>query len=249
VLSIVVPVHDEEPGVEQLCGELERTLDPLGESWEAIFVDDGSDDGTFGALARLHETRPNLRAVRLRRNFGKSTALAAGIAQAEGDVIVTIDGDLQDDPAEIPALLLKLEEGFDLVTGWRKTRRDPRGRRVSSRLFNLLTALFSGLWLHDVNCGLKAFRTPTLRGLPLHGGAQLHRFLPVLAHQRGYRVTEVPVNHRPRAYGRSRYGTERYIHGLLDLLSVSLTRRYRWTTPGRMPDRERTKALVEDVLG
>ena len=166
-----------------------------------------------------------MRVIRLRRNFGKSAALSAGFANTGGDVIVTIDGDLQDDPSEIPRLLAKLDEGFDLVSGWKARRRDPITRRASSRLFNLGVGLASGIHLHDMNCGLKAYRASVVRDLPLYG--ELHRFLPVLADQRGYRIAELPVNHRPRAYGRSRYGPERYLRGFFDLLTVSFMGRYR----------------------
>jgi glycosyltransferase involved in cell wall biosynthesis len=225
VISVVVPVHDEEQSVALLYEELESALQPVGEPWEAIFVDDGSEDGTFSALTRLHARTPNTRVVRLRRNFGKSAALAAGFAQAEGETVVTIDGDLQDDPAEIPHLLAKLEEGFDLVSGWKARRRDPLRRRLVSKIFNAVTGRVSGLRLHDMNCGLKAYRAEVVRGLPLYG--ELHRFIPVLAHYRGYRVAELPVNHRPRTHGRSRYGIERYVRGFLDLLTVTFMGRYR----------------------
>ena len=225
MISVVVPVHDEEQSVALLYEELESALQPVGEPWEAIFVDDGSQDGTFSALTRLHARTPNTRVVRLRRNFGKSAALAAGFAQAEGETIVTIDGDLQDDPAEIPHLLAKLEEGFDLVSGWKARRRDPLRRRLVSKIFNAVTGRMSGLRLHDMNCGLKAYRAEVVRGLPLYG--ELHRFIPVLAHYRGYRVAELPVNHRPRTHGRSRYGIERYVRGFLDLLTVTFMGRYR----------------------
>ncbi len=225
MISVVVPVHDEEQSVALLYEELEAALQPSGEPWEAIFVDDGSEDGTFSALTRLHARVPNARIVRLRRNFGKSTALAAGFAQVQGETVVTIDGDLQDDPAEIPHLLAKLEEGFDLVSGWKTRRRDPWRRRLVSKLFNSVTGRVSGLRLHDMNCGLKAYRAEVVRGLPLYG--ELHRFIPVLAHYRGYRVAELPVTHRPRPHGRSRYGLERYVRGFLDLLTVTFMGRYR----------------------
>ena len=195
MISVVVPVHDEQQSVALLYEELEAALQPAGEPWEAIFVDDGSQDGTFSALTRLHARTTNVRVVRLRRNFGKSTALAAGFAQASGETVVTIDGDLQDDPAEIPHLLAKLEEGFDLVSGWKAHRRDAWHRRLVSKIFNTVTGRVSGLRLHDMNCGLKAYRAEVVRGLPLYG--ELHRFIPVLAHYRGYRVAELPVNHRP----------------------------------------------------
>ena len=225
MLSVVVPVRNEERSVALLYDELAAALDPLGEAWEAVFVDDGSTDGSFGALTRLHAAAANVRVVRLRRNFGKAAALMAGFDQSQGDTIVTIDGDLQDDPSEIPRLLAKLDEGFDLVSGWKTRRRDPLMRRVLSRLFNAVTSRFSGVQLHDMNCGLKAYKADVARSLRLYG--ELHRFVPVLAHYRGYRIAELPVNHRPREHGRSRYGPERYLRGFLDLLTVSFIGRYR----------------------
>jgi glycosyltransferase involved in cell wall biosynthesis len=225
MISVVVPVHNEERSVALLYDELRSALEPLGMAWEAIFVDDGSTDGTFAALTRLHNAEQSVRVVRLRRNFGKAAALVAGFDQAQGDTVVTIDGDLQDDPAEVPRLLAKLDEGFDLVTGWKAHRRDPLSRRVLSRIFNRVTSMFSGLRLHDMNCGLKAYRAEVVHGLRLYG--ELHRFIPVLAHYRGFRIAELPVNHRPRAHGGSRYGVERYLRGFLDLLTVSFIGRYR----------------------
>ena len=225
MISVVIPVRNEERSVALLADELESALQPLGLEWETIFVDDGSTDGTYSALTRLHDARGDVRVVRLRRNFGKAAALAAGFAQARGDVIVTLDGDLQDDPAEIPHLLAKLDEGFDLVSGWKTRRRDPLRRRVLSRVFNAVTRWISGVRLHDMNCGLKAYRAEVVQGLRLYG--ELHRFIPVLAHYRGHRVAELPVNHRPREHGRSRYGVERYLRGFLDLLTVSFIGRYR----------------------
>ncbi len=225
MISVVIPVHDEERSVALLHDELSAALDPLGRPWEAVFVDDGSNDGTFGALTRLHAAHDNVRVVRLRRNFGKAAALDAGFAEAAGDVIVTIDGDLQDDPAEIPRLLARLDEGYDLVSGWKAKRRDPLTRRIPSRLFNGVAGRVSGLKLHDMNCGLKAYRAEVVHGMQLYG--ELHRYIPVLAHYRGYRVTELPVNHRPREHGRSRYGVERYLRGFLDLLTVTFMGRYR----------------------
>ncbi|HEX7145110.1 MAG TPA: glycosyltransferase family 2 protein [Gaiellaceae bacterium] len=224
MISVVVPVHDEERSVALLYDELRSAIEPLHEPWEVIFVDDGSTDGTFSALTRLHNSEQNVRVVRLRRNFGKATALVAGFDQVRGETVVTIDGDLQDDPAEIPRLLAKLDEGFDLVTGWKTHRRDPFSRRLLSRLFNRVTSAFSGVRLHDMNCGLKAYRKEVVHGLRLYG--ELHRFIPVLAHYRGFRIAELPVNHRPREHGRSRYGVERYLRGFLDLLTVSFIGRY-----------------------
>jgi glycosyltransferase involved in cell wall biosynthesis len=225
VISVVVPVHDEEQSVEPLYEELRASLDPLGRPWEAVFVDDGSTDGSLGALTRLHASAPNVKVVRLRRNFGKAAALAAGFRHADGDVVVTIDADLQDDPAEIPRLLAKLDEGFDLVSGWKVQRHDPLSRRIPSRIFNAVVGRVSGLRLHDLNCGLKAYRAEVVRNLRVYG--ELHRFLPVLAHDRGYRVAELAVNHRPRGHGKSRYGVERYLRGFLDFLTVWFMGRYR----------------------
>jgi len=225
VLSVVVPVHNEERSVALLYDELRSAIEPLDTDWETVFVDDGSSDGTFAALTRLHAGTDNVRVVRLRRNFGKAAALGAGFDQARGEIVVTIDGDLQDDPFEIPRLLAKLDEGFDLVSGWKAHRRDPLSRRVLSRVFNWVTSLFSGVRLHDMNCGLKAYRAEVVHGLRLYG--ELHRFIPVLAHYRGFRIAELPVNHRPREHGRSRYGIERYLRGFLDLLTVSFIGRYR----------------------
>ena len=208
-----------------LLGELEASLAGSHEPWEVVFVDDGSRDGSFAALARLHAQRDAVHVVRLRRNFGKAAALMAGFRHAHGDRIVTLDADGQDDPREIPRLLAKLDEGFDLVTGWKARRRDPWRRRVLSRIFNWVTARVSGLRLHDLNCGLKAYRAEVVRGLRIYG--ELHRFIPVLAHYAGYRVAELPVNHRAREHGRSRYGVERYVRGFFDLVTVTFMGRYR----------------------
>ena len=226
MISVVVPVHNEERSIGLLHEELQAALDPLGEEWEAVYVDDGSTDESFSALTRLHAREDNVRVVRLRRNFGKAAALAAGFAQAAGERVITIDGDLQDDPSEIPQLLAKLEEGFDFVSGWKTRRRDPLSRRLPSKLFNWVAGWMSGLRLHDMNCGLKAYRAEVVHNLVLYG--ELHRFIPVLAHYRGHRIAELPVNHRPREHGRSRYGVERYVRGFLDLLTVSFIGRYRY---------------------
>lgn len=225
MISVVVPVRDEAESVERLYAELDATLTALERGWEVVYVDDGSTDGTYSTLVRLHAAHENVRVVRLRRNLGKAAALDAGFAEATGDIVVTIDGDLQDDPSEIPRLLAKLDEGFDLVCGWKTHRRDRLSRRLPSRLFNAVVRVVSGVPLHDMNCGLKAFRREVADELRLYG--ELHRFIPVLAVDRGFRVTEVGVNHRPRPHGRSRYGMERYLRGFLDLLTVAFMARYR----------------------
>jgi glycosyltransferase involved in cell wall biosynthesis len=224
VISVVVPLFNEEYSLVALYREIASALESQYD-FEVIFVDDGSTDGSLSVLDRLHADSTNVVVVHLRRNFGKAAALQAGFLEARGDVVVTIDADLQDDPAEIPRLLAKLDEGFDLVSGWKTRRNDSLTRRLFSRLFNWSTAVVSGVRLHDVNCGLKAYRAEVLQGMRLYG--ELHRFIPVLASYRGFRVAEIPVNHRPRPHGRSRYGPERYLRGFFDLLSVTFMGRYR----------------------
>ena len=225
-VSIVVPVHNEERSLAPLLDEINGAMDALCRPWEVVFVDDGSTDGSFRELARLCAADEAVRVVRLRRNFGKAAALAAGFAHARGEAVVTMDSDLQDDPAEIPRLLTKLEEGFDLVSGWKARRRDPWSRRALSWVFNHVTGFLTGVRLHDLNCGLKMYRREVVQDIDLYG--ELHRFMPVLAHFRGFSVTELPVNHRPREHGRSRYGLERCVRGFLDLLTVLFLGRYRY---------------------
>ncbi len=225
MISVVVPLLNEERSLKELYREIADALESQAQPYEVIFVDDGSTDGSMAVLAQLHSEATNVVVIHLRRNFGKAAALQAGFLEARGDTVVTIDADLQDDPSEIPQLLAKLEEGFDLVSGWKTRRNDPRTRRLFSRLFNWATAVVSGVRLHDVNCGLKAYRAEVLRGMRLYG--ELHRFIPILASYRGFRVAEIPVNHRARRHGRSRYGPERYLRGFFDLLSVTFMGRYR----------------------
>ena len=224
-LSIVIPALNEREALPGLIEEIAQVCDDIDASWEAIVVDDGSTDGSTELVEGLAADLPALRGVRLRRNFGKSAALAAGIEFSEGRTIVTIDGDGQDDPADIRRLLDGLDEA-DLVSGWKRTRRDPLTRRVASRIFNWFTARASGVAMHDMNCGFKAYRGECARSLEVYG--ELHRFLPVLAAQQGWRVSEVPVNHRPRRHGKSRFGLERYLRGGLDLLAVVFMGRYEY---------------------
>jgi glycosyltransferase involved in cell wall biosynthesis len=225
LLSIVVPLLNEEATLEQLYAEIEAALATTGVEWEVVFVDDGSTDGSYRELVRLHGAHLNVRVVRLRRNFGKAAALAAGIEVAAGDVVVTMDADLQDDPAEIPNLLAKLDEGFDVVSGWKCDRHDPFVRRFVSRIYNSATRLVTGVKLHDMNCGLKAYRAEVFEHVHLYG--ERHRFVPVLAHHLGFSVTELPVNHRPRTNGDSRFGIERYLRAPFDLLTIVFMGRYR----------------------
>ena len=225
MISVVVPLLNEELSLDALYREIADALDSQSQPFEVVFVDDGSTDGSMVALERLHAQTTNVVVVHLRRNFGKAAALQAGFLEAQGDVVVTIDADLQDDPAEIPQLLAKLDEGFDLVSGWKTRRNDPLARRLFSRVFNWATAVVSGVRLHDVNCGLKVYRAEVLKGMRLYG--ELHRFIPVLASYRGFRIAEIPVNHRARQHGLSRYGPERYFRGFFDLISVTFMGRYR----------------------
>ena len=224
-VSVVVPLVNEEATIAPLYDEVRRALDGAGFQWEIVYVDDGSTDGSYRELVKLHAAYTNVRVVRLRRNFGKAAALSAGFGAAKGEIIVTIDADLQDDPAEIPALIAKLSDGFDLVSGWKTERQDSFSRRLVSHIYNGVSALVTGVRLHDMNCGLKAYRAEVLANIRLYG--ELHRFVPVLAHHLGYAVTELPVHHRPRLNGRSRYGFERYLRGFFDLLTVAFMGRYR----------------------
>ena len=225
LVSVVVPLLDEEATLEQLYSELDAALAAAGLDWEVVFVDDGSTDGSYRELVRLHAAHLNVRVVRLRRNFGKAAALAAGIDVAAGEVIVTMDADLQDDPAEIPNLVAKLDDGFDIVSGWKCDRNDPFVRRFVSRIYNSATRLATGVKLHDMNCGLKAYRAEVFEHVHLYG--ERHRFVPVLAHHLGFSVAELPVNHRARANGESRFGIERYLRAPFDLLTIVFMGRYR----------------------
>ena len=228
-LSVVIPVYDEEDNVISLARAVDKVLGGLGGPSEIIFVDDGSTDRTFARLKDLQGELPRLRVIRLRGNFGQTAALAAGFDLAQGEVVVTLDGDLQNDPADIPTLLAKLEEGFDVVSGWRRERRDPFWtRRLPSRLANALISRITGVRLHDYGCMLKAYRQQIVKDLALYG--EMHRFLPALARWVGASVAEVPVSHRPRRHGKSKYGLGRTLRVLLDLFTVKFLMSY-WTRP------------------
>ena len=218
LVSIVVPLLNESESLEELGNALLTVAATHGLSLEVIFVDDGSRDGSWDKIRRFATADPRIRGIRFRRNFGKAAALAAGFDAALGQVVLQMDADLQDDPAEIPRFLAKLEEGFDVVNGWKRVRKDPWHKVWPSRVFNWLVSCLTGLKLHDHNCGLKCFRAEVVKELPLYG--ELHRFIPVMAHARGYRVAELPVEHHPRRYGRSKYRFHRFVKGFLDLLSV-----------------------------
>jgi glycosyltransferase involved in cell wall biosynthesis len=223
-LTILVPVLDEEESVPRLFKEIVTVLDELPDRAEIMFVDDGSRDGTLDRLRELHAADGRVQVVSLRRNFGKTAALLAGFREARGEIVITMDGDLQDDPAEIPNFLARIRAGHDLVSGWKKKRDDPAGKTIPSRLFNLTVRRSTGIPLHDFNCGFKAYRREVLEEVKLYG--ELHRFIPVLAYWKGYRIGELPVHHRPRQYGRSKFGAGRLLKGLLDFLKVLFLTRY-----------------------
>jgi glycosyltransferase involved in cell wall biosynthesis len=222
--SAVIPLYNEEQSLQELCGRLVQTLTPLSPRFELIFVDDGSTDGSFAVLRSLHQRDSRVKVIRFRRNFGKSTALSAGFKKAGGQVVVTLDADLQDLPEEIPFLLNKLEQGYDLVSGWKKKRQDSLVRKIASRLFNRVTSFFTGVKLHDFNCGLKCYRRELVDELALYG--ELHRYIPAIANWKGFRVGEVHVGHHPRLHGASKFGSERYLRGLFDLLTVIMLTKY-----------------------
>ena len=224
LVSIVVPVLNEEDSVDQLHREILDVFAKIDCDVEIIFVDDGSTDTTPACLAALCAAHETVRLISFRRNFGKAAALDAGFSVARGDVVFTMDADLQDDPAEIPRFLEAIESGYDVVSGWKHKRNDPLDKTLPSKLFNGVVARVSGVKLHDFNCGFKAYRAEALEGLRLYG--ELHRFIPVLLHWKGFRIGEIPVNHRARQFGKSKYGMGRLFKGALDFLGVMLNTRY-----------------------
>ncbi len=225
LLSVVVPVYNEVESVEALCGALHASLSRQPRTYEIILVDDGSTDGTWPALVRLANRWPHLRCIRLRRNFGQTAAMSAGIDAARGGIIVTLDADLQNDPDDIPRLVELMSDDVDVVSGWRKDRKDPfLSRRLPSMLANGLISRITGVSLHDYGCTLKAYRAEVLRRVRLYG--EMHRFIPALASWVGARVIEVPVRHHPRRFGRSKYGLSRTLRVVLDLITVKYLLRY-----------------------
>jgi glycosyltransferase involved in cell wall biosynthesis len=231
-LSVIIPVYNEEENVEPLMREITSVLDRLGKRYEIIVVDDGSRDATFERLAGLRRGVCALRVVRLKRNFGQTAALAAGLSQARGEFVALMDGDGQNDPADIPAMLAELERGADLVCGWRFNRRDPfLSRRLPSLIANRLISWATRVELHDYGCTLKVMRQEIAKGLKLYG--EMHRFIPAIAFERGARVMEIKVNHRPRLHGASKYGITRILRVVLDLLTVKFLLSYS-TRPSHM---------------
>jgi dolichol-phosphate mannosyltransferase len=218
MISVVIPAYNEGESLPILHGELVKVAAEAGLGLDIVFVDDGSTDKSWGIITDLAGTDPSVRGIRFRRNFGKAAALLAGFRAARGQIVMTLDADLQDDPAEIPRFLAALESGLDVVSGWKKLRHDPWHKVGPSRVFNWMVSRLTGVALHDHNCGMKGYRANVFREVRLYG--ELHRFIPVLAAARGFKVGEVVINHRPRRFGQSKYGIRRFIKGFLDLLTV-----------------------------
>ena len=222
-VSVVVPLYNEEGSIATLYGEIEQALQD--NSFEVVFVNDGSTDGSAAILDALQAQDPRVKVVHFARNFGKSEALGAGFREAQGEVIITMDADLQDDPAQIPRLMATLQQGYDLVNGWKAERKDPPSKTIPSRVFNWVTAGLTGLRLRDFNSGFKAYRRQVLESLLVYG--EQHRFSPALAYWKGFRIAEIPVAHRPRRFGRSKFGAGRFLSGFLDLFTVLFLTRFR----------------------
>lgn len=223
-LSIVVPTYNEEESIPELYARLLAVLDATEMAWEIVFVDDGSTDGSFFTMQKLRTADERIRVIQFRRNFGKTAALVAGFEAARGATIITMDADLQDEPREIPRLLAKLGEGYDLVSGWKQVRHDPISKTLPSKLFNRVVGLGTGIKLHDFNCGFKAYRREVVETVRLYG--ELHRFIPALAYWKGFGVAEIPVEHHARKYGHSKFGAGRLLKGLIDFGKVMFLTRY-----------------------
>jgi len=223
-VSVVIPLYNEEESLVELSVSLKKVMDSLRTSWEVLFIDDGSTDRSYSKLQEIHRVNSRFKCIRFKRNYGKSAALQEGFKAATGDYVITMDADLQDDPEEIPNMITKLNEGFDLVSGWKKVRKDPFIKKHTSRLFNLVTSMMVGLRLHDYNCGLKAYVKDIVKNIKVYG--EMHRYIPALAHLSGYKVTEIPVVHHERKYGRTKFGVSRFINGIFDLITVIFTTQY-----------------------
>lgn len=223
-ISLVIPLFNEDESVIPLSHEIRKALSKVDVDYEVIFVDDGSSDNSLQKLKEISRTDNRFKYLSFRKNYGKSAALHVGFKKASGDVVITMDADLQDDPHEVPNLLHKLEEGYDLCSGWKKKRQDPFVKKISSKFFNFVTRLISGIKIHDFNCGLKAYRKEVVDNVRVYG--ELHRYMPVLAKWQGFRVTEIPVQHHPRRYGKTKFGISRFFKGFIDLITVIFVTRY-----------------------
>ncbi|MEK6961390.1 MAG: glycosyltransferase family 2 protein [Nanoarchaeota archaeon] len=224
-LSFVIPVYNEEENIPQLYRELTDVMKSVKRTYELIFIDDGSNDRSMRVIKELASRDPRVQYLSFRRNFGKSRALAEGFPCSRGSVIFTMDGDLQDDPREIPKFLAKMDEGYELVSGWKQRRQDPLGKTLPSKFFNWLTGRMTGIKLHDFNCGFKCYTRDAAMSLDIYG--ELHRYLPAIAHWKGFKVTEIPIHHRPRVAGKSKFGVSRLLKGFLDLFTVKFLMAFR----------------------
>tara|TARA_B110000196_G_scaffold47260_1_gene37778 strand:- start:36 stop:989 length:954 start_codon:yes stop_codon:yes gene_type:complete len=222
-VSVVIPVLNEKESLPELVRELEHSLSTYS-AWEVIFIDDGSSDGSTEWIADLCTKNSNFKLLQFYRNYGKAAALSEGFKVATGEYIITMDADLQDDPAEIPNLISKLSDGWDLVSGWKKTRLDPLNKRLPSKVFNFVTRLMTGVKIHDFNCGLKGYKQAVVKSIEVYGGR--HRYIPALAGQQKFKITEIVVNHRARQFGETKYGGSRMFHGFFDLITILFLNRY-----------------------
>ncbi len=223
-LSVLVPLYNEDESLRLLYNEIIKAVNRISCDYEILFVDDGSTDNSLGIIKDLRKKDNKVRYISFRTNYGKSAALEIGFKAVKGDVVVTMDADLQDDPAEIPNLLKKLEQGYDLVSGWKKVRHDPFIKKYTSRFFNFVTQITSGIKIHDFNCGLKAYRVEVVKSVNLYG--ELHRYIPVLADWQGFRISEIAVKHQARKFGKTKFGISRFFKGSVDLMTVLFTTRY-----------------------
>jgi len=224
-VSIVIPLLNEEESLLELYEKVYNVLTSEKLSYEIIFIDDGSQDDSLNILKTLHEKDENIKIYSFQKNYGKSAALAQGFKKANGDIVITMDADLQDDPNEIPRLIEMINSGHDLVSGWKKKRNDPISKTIPSKLFNFTTSKLTGIKIHDFNCGLKAYRKKVIKEIPVYG--ELHRYLPVLAHWQGYKVSELVVLHHERKFGKTKFGARRFLSGFFDLFTVLFLTRYR----------------------
>ncbi len=217
-LSIIIPVFNEEESILELIAEIHGAMKDSTAKYEVIFIDDGSNDDSYDKIRSLADKDSRIIGVRFRRNYGKAAALSEGFRISGGMMVVTMDSDLQDDPSEIPALMEKLNEGYDVISGWKKNRKDPWTKKIPSKIFNLVTRMMSGIRIHDFNCGLKIYRSEVVKTVKVYG--ELHRYIPVLAKLAGFRVSELIVNHRPRKFGKTKFGASRFLKGFFDLATV-----------------------------
>lgn len=223
VISFVIPVYNEEESLGLLCDKIMQNI-PAGCDAEIIFVNDGSTDRSVDVIKEMIAKDKRVHLISFRKNFGKAMALESGFRNAHGEIVITMDADLQDDPIEIPNFIAKIDEGYDLVSGWKENRKDPLEKRLPSKLFNKVTSKMSGVKLHDFNCGFKAYRKEVVDAIDVYG--ELHRYIPVLAYRKGFRIAEISVHHNKRQFGKSKYGFERYLRGLFDSLSVAFLGKY-----------------------